>query len=69
MNWLWGYCHNTLRQRKITTVWYYLYVEYEKYNKPVNITKKKQTYRHREHNSGYHGGNRLFRGRELLCIK
>ena len=29
------------------------YVESKKYNKPVNITKKKQTYRHREQTSGY----------------
>ena len=27
-------------QRKTTTIWYYLYAESEKYNKPVNITKR-----------------------------
>ena len=35
-------------QRKINTVWYHLYVESKKYNKLVNITKKKQTHRYRE---------------------
>ena len=29
-----------VRQRKTTTVWYYLCAESEKYNKPVNITKR-----------------------------
>ena len=35
-------------------VWYQLYVESKKYNKLVNITKKKQTHRYREQTSGYH---------------
>ena len=34
----------------------HLYVESEKYNKLVNITKKKQTLRHREQTSGYQWG-------------
>ena len=29
-----------------------------KYNKPVNITKKKQTHRYREQTSGYQWGKR-----------
>ena len=29
-------------------------MESEKYNKPVNITKKKQTKEYREQSSGYH---------------
>ena len=37
-----------MRQRKTNTVWYYLYVESKEYNKLVNITRKKQTQRHRE---------------------
>ena len=32
---------------------YHLYVESKKYNKLVNITKKKQTHRYREQTSGY----------------
>ena len=33
-----------------------LYVESKKYNKLVNITKKKQTHRYREQASGYQWG-------------
>ena len=36
-------------------------MEYKKYNKLVNVTKKKQTYRYREQTSGYQqaeGGKR-----------
>ena len=40
-------------QRKTNTIWYHLYVEYKKYNKQVNITKKKQALRYREQTSGY----------------
>ena len=32
---------------------YHLYVEAKKYNKLVNTTKQKQTYRYREQISGY----------------
>ena len=39
------------RQRKTNTVLYHLYVESEKYNKLVNITKKKQSHRYREQTS------------------
>ena len=42
-----------IRQRKINTVCYHLYVESKMYNKLVNITKKKQTHRYREQTSGY----------------
>ena len=31
-------------------------MESKKYDKLVNITKKKQTYRYREQTSGYHWG-------------
>ena len=34
----------------------FFYVESEKYNKLVNITKKKQTHRYREQTSGYQWG-------------
>ena len=39
---------NGISQRNKNTVWYHLYVESRKYNKLVNITKKKQTQRYRE---------------------
>ena len=35
--------------------WYHLYVESKKYNKLVNVTRKKQTHRYREQTSGYGG--------------
>ena len=41
---------NVYRQRKTNTV-YHIYVESKKHNKLVNITKKKQTHRHREKKS------------------
>ena len=38
-------------------------MEFKKYNKPVNRTKKKQTHRNREQTSGYHGvGTGKYRG-------
>ena len=43
-------------QRETNTVWYHLYVESKKYNKLVNIAKKKQTHRYREQTSGYQWG-------------
>ena len=50
-----------INQRKTNTVWFHLYMEYEKYSKLVNITKKKQTHRYRLQSSGYQwregGGN------------
>ena len=36
--------------------WYCLYVESTKYNKLVNIIKKKQTHRYREQTNGYQWG-------------
>ena len=55
--------------RERHTVWYYLYMESKKYNKLVNITKKKQTHRYREQTSGYRWGEgrgeRQCRGRGL----
>ena len=47
-----GIILTVLRQRKINAV-YYLHVEPKKYNKPVNITKKKQTHKYRGQISGY----------------
>ena len=38
------------------TVWYLLHVESKKYNKLVNIKRKKQTHRHREPTNGYQWG-------------
>ena len=45
-----------IRQRKTNTAGYHLYVEPKKYNKLVDITKKKQTHRYREKTSGYPRG-------------
>ena len=45
-----------ISQRKTNTVRYHFYVESKKYNKLVNITKKKQTHRYREQTSGYQCG-------------
>ena len=50
------------RERQIT-VGYLLYVESKKYNKLVNITKKKQTHRYREQTSGYQWGERSGEGK------
>ena len=41
---------------------YHLYVESKKYNKLVNITKKKQTLRCREQTSGYQWGEGMGKG-------
>jgi len=43
-----------ISQRKRNTVCYHLYVESRKYNKLVNITKKKQTHGYRNQTSSYH---------------
>ena len=40
-------------QRKGNTIRYYSYVESKKYNKLVNITKRKQTHRYRGQTSSY----------------
>ena len=37
-----------IRQKKTNIVWYHLYVDSKKYNKLVNITKKKQTHIYKE---------------------
>ena len=42
--------------RKTNATWYHLHVESKKYNELVNITKKKQSHRYREQNSGYQFG-------------
>ena len=34
-------------------LWYHLYMESKKYNRVVNTTKKKQTYRYREQTTDY----------------
>ena len=44
-----------VRQKRINTVSFHFFVESKKYNKLVNITKKKQTQRYRKQTSGYHG--------------
>ena len=44
-----------ISQTKTNTV-YYFYVESKKYNKLVNITKKKQTHRYRKQTRGYQWG-------------
>ena len=50
-----GIVLSEISQRKTNTVWHCLYVESKKYNKLVNITKKKQTHRYREQTSDYSG--------------
>ena len=44
--------------------YYHLYVESEKYNKLVNITKQKQTHRYRKQTSGCQGGERSGEGQD-----
>jgi len=48
---------------------YHLYVETKKYNKLVNITKRKQTQRYREPTSDYQraegGGKKQYRSKGL----
>ena len=51
-----GIMLNERSQAKTDTVCYHLYVESKKYNKLVNIEKKKQTHRYREQTSGYQLG-------------
>ena len=48
-----GWHHGKQRKSEKNIVGYHLYVESKKYNKLVNITKKKQTHRYREQTSGY----------------
>ena len=40
-----GIMLSEITQRKTNTVCYHLYVKSKKYNKLVNVTKKKQTHR------------------------
>ena len=49
-----GIMLSKISQRKRNTVCYHLYVESRKYNKLVNITKKKQTHGYRNQTSSYH---------------
>ena len=59
-----GIMLSEISQRKTNTVWYHLYVESKKYNRLVNITKKRQTHRYRAQTSGYQGGGEgHYRGR------
>ena len=44
------------------TVCYHSYVESKKYNKLVNITKKKQTHRYREQTNGCQGVGGVTKG-------
>ena len=64
-----GIVLSEVSQTKTNTVWYHLYVESKEYNKLVNITRKKQTQRHREKASGYQRGEGRwegpYRGRRL----
>ena len=46
-----------ISQKKRNTVCFDLYVESKKWNKWMNITKEKQTYRYREQTSGYRRGD------------
>ena len=47
-----GIMLSEINQRKSNTV-YHLYMESEKYEKLVDMTKKKQTRRYREQTGGY----------------
>ena len=47
---------------KTNIVWYHLHVESKKYNKLMNLTKKKQTHKYREQTSGYQRGERRGKG-------
>ena len=47
---------NEISQIETNTVSYHLHVGSKKYNKLVNITKKKQTHRYREQASGHQWG-------------
>ena len=51
-----GIMLSEISQRKTNTVWYHLCVESKKYNKLVNIRKKKQTHKYRDQASGYQWG-------------
>ena len=54
MDRLGGYYVKWISQiKKDKYLWHHLRVESKKYNKLVNITKKKQTHRYREQTSGY----------------
>ena len=53
-----------VKQRKIYTECYHLHVESKKYNKVVNITKKKQTHSYREQTSGYQWGKGRTEGQD-----
>ena len=48
-----GWHHAKQSKSEKNIVGYHLHVESKKYNKLVNITKKKQTHRHRGQTSGY----------------
>ena len=48
--------YSEINQRKISPVGYHLYIKSKKYNKSVDITKKKQTHGYREQTSGYQWG-------------
>ena len=69
-------------QKDMNTIWYCLYVETKKYDKLINITKRKQTHKCREQISGYQwgkeegkgsirvGGKRVIMGLyEIMCVK
>ena len=47
---------------QINTVCYHSYVESKKYNKLVDITKKKQNHRYREQTNGCQGGGGVTEG-------
>ena len=51
-----GIMLSEVSQWKTNTKWFHLYMEYEKQNKWTNITKQKQTQRHREQTGGFQRG-------------
>lgn len=50
------YYHKIIEVKTFLSIIYHLHVESKKYNELVNITKKKQSHRYREQNSGYQFG-------------
>ena len=57
-----GIMLSEISQRKTDTVGYHLHVEAKKYDRLVNITKKKQAHRYKEQTSGYQWGEGWGRG-------
>ena len=71
MDGLRGYCAEWNKSEKDKTIWFHLYVEFEKQSKSTNITKQKQSHRFRVQIGGnqkdrkwVEDGKRMERGRD-----